>query len=375
MLCKMSCCTRSLARIGLGTAGQRKRTGFTLVELLVVIAIIGLLVALLLPAVQAAREAARRAQCANNLRQLSLGMHHYASTKQRFPSLGNVYAGASTTLGYSFFVELLPYIERSTLYDRLDRTENPRLALAPHNKALTDGLVFPEFVCPSSNLPELANVEHHSPGRQQEGDAMSTRPQYIAMSGAVADRKSTPPPRFDEPENKPCCSCCGDKASTGIFSPRGILAPLEPSKIASVTDGLSNTALLGEASVYYIDADGESQHIYGRTGILLGSDEAWRRQMRFFHATTVRYRLNTISSELPGIAHNWGSNLPLASPHPGVVHVALGDGAVLFVSDEMELIVLKQLATKDDGAIVSIDCWPKGWVCPFPPCGSTRPRA
>lgn len=332
---------------------SRPLHGFTLVELLVVIAIIGVLVALLLPAVQAAREAARRTHCSNNLKQLGLGMHNYASARGQFPSLAITYPGTSYSNGYSFFVELLPYIERSAFYDQLDRTEDPWLVVAPNNKALVDGLIFSEFTCPSSELPELENVERHTPGSQLDGDAMSTRPQYIALSGAVADDPSAPAPRFDEPENEPCCSCCGGNASNGTFSLRGIMATRYRSKISSVTDGLSNTALLGEASVFYFDATGEPQQLYGRTGILLGSP-APGSGARYFHATTVRYRVNTNSSELPGVDHNWGPNLPLASAHPGGVHIALGDGAVLFVSDDMELNVLKRLATKDDGSVVSI---------------------
>jgi hypothetical protein len=177
---------------------------------------------------------------------------------------------------------------------------------------------------------------------------MSTRPQDIALSGAVADRPSDPLPHFEEPENERCCNCCGGNASSGILSRRGMMAPSAPSKISSVTDGLSHTAILGEASDFYIDANGEPQQIYGRSGILFGLAND-----RYFHATTVRYQINTKSSELPGVHFVWGPNLPLVSPHPGGVHVAAGDGAVMFLTEDMELGLLKRLATKDDGDVAA----------------------
>ena len=355
------------------TVSRKQNLGFTLVELLVVIAIIGILVALLLPAVQAAREAARRSQCTNNLKQFALGLHNYASARGRFPSLGILYPETPAPHAYSFFVELLPYIERSALYDQIDRSEDAWLVPSPNNRATFDGLVLPEFVCPSSDLPLLANVERHTPANERPGNIQSTRPQYIALSGGVSDVSGSPSPGprrraapaagygtrqsppFSELENEGCCNCCGGNSSNGIFSRRGIMAPGKPSKLASVTDGLSKTAVLGEASVFYFDAAGEPQHIYGRTGILLGASHLTEPGARFFHATTVRYRVNTTSAELPGVAHNWGSNLPLASPHPGGVLVALGDGSVQFVTDDAELTILKQLATKDDGGVASTE--------------------
>ena len=330
----------------------RQGKGFTLVELLVVIAIIGILVALLLPAVQSAREAARRTQCTNNLKQLGLGVQNFASARGVFPSVSTNKDDhyAHQWYQYSFMVELLPYIERSSLYDQFDLTESPWVAEAPHNKRVIDGLELPEFVCPSSDFPVLANVERHAPGNELPGNAMSTRPQYVALSGAVADGPSDPLPHFEEPENERCCNCCGGNASSGILSRRGVMALSAPSTIASVTDGLSHTALLGEASDWYLDAAGEPQQIFGRSGILFGLAND-----RNFHAATVRYRINTKSTELPGVHFVWGPNLPLVSPHPGGVNVVVGDGAVLFVTDDMELGILKRLATKDDGDVAAFN--------------------
>ena len=185
------------------------RVGFTLVELLVVIAIIAMLVTLLLPAVQSAREAARRSQCINHLKQLSLGMHNFASANESFPSLAT--RTERFAEGYSYWVALLPFIEQQNFHDQLDLEAHPWLAHATSagNKRAIHDVLFPEFVCPSSSHPELGNVERHSPGNARDGDAHSTRPQYIALSGGVEDAANAPAPRFEDAQNARCCDCCG----------------------------------------------------------------------------------------------------------------------------------------------------------------------
>ena len=137
--------------------------------------------------------------------------------------------------------------------------------------------------------------------------------------------------------------------------PEGFWLPqTRPQKLRSVTDGLSKTILFGEASAPYYNFEREPLQVYGRTGITMGSDSVEREfGTRYFHATTVRYAINTDSRELPGVAPNWGANLPLTSEHSGGVHVATGDGAVMFLSDETNLVILKRLATKDDGEVAS----------------------
>lgn len=337
------------------TARSSTARGFTLVELLVVIAIIGVLIALLLPAVQTAREAARRTQCTNRLKQLGLGLHTYADANSEFPSLSfTPPSNPRDTIHFAFWVELLPFIEQAPLYDAIDLDLHPWIVLAPEHQQLFDNLELKEFTCPSSELPLLADVARHTIAREDPSNTQSTRPQYIALSGGVADSLRAAAPRFDEELNETCCSCCGGSASNGVFSPRGVMAPYDQrSKLASITDGLSQTAVLGEASTFYWNDQGEQEHLSGRPGILLGS--AGTSGTRYYHATTVRYEINTTTSGLAGVADNWGSNLPLTSSHPGGVHVALADGSVRFLNEQTELLILKRLATKDDGELTDLD--------------------
>ena len=139
-----------------------KRSAFTLVELLVVIAIIGILITLLLPAVQAAREAARRMTCSNNLKQVGLALLNYESTNRCFPMVGED-AGNRRHLG-SWWVRILPQLESSSTSDKLDHSElwTGNSAL---NKALLDGTVFSYMDCPSSRLPDFVSYNGGSSER------------------------------------------------------------------------------------------------------------------------------------------------------------------------------------------------------------------
>ena len=137
---------------------RRHADGFTLVELLVVIAIIGVLMALLLPAIQAAREAARRSQCSNNLKQFGLATAHYLGAKgDRLPSGGiqdNMWGGLSGNYrGVTFFVYLLPHMEQQTIYSRWDFKDLTKNSLGPN--ALT-ATIIDTLLCPSDQTPERA---------------------------------------------------------------------------------------------------------------------------------------------------------------------------------------------------------------------------
>ena len=162
---------------------MRRTTGFTLVELLVVIAIIGILIALLLPAVQAAREAARRMQCANNFKQLGLALHNYHATWSSFPCGSTQLSKGKERFGHAWPVFLLPYLEQQNLYDNFKWGQNGFIASNKNAKHF-DNVNFSQMFCPSSPYPRFTN------GRNAVGDGGGTRifiGTVVGIAGAIPD--------------------------------------------------------------------------------------------------------------------------------------------------------------------------------------------
>lgn len=310
------------------TARARRRTGFTLVELLVVIAIIGILVALLLPAVQAAREAARRMQCSNNLKQVALASHNFHDTYKRFPPshLGPIPAGEQAGAGtYSGFgqnvgtmVYILPFMEQNAVYDQIESDLNLRLehhpgmpsTMIPANlRPLTQGYWargtawrmaqtrIPGYLCPSDNayansVGTVAFINTYRVGTNSAnfnyfyfsigggGDNMG-RSNYLSCSGAAGAMQNN-----------------GWDTYKGVFSSRSL------SRFADILDGTSNTLFFGE-SVGGYDANKQKEFSHSWIGSA-GAPTAWGME----HGTSARH---------------WNF---FASFHPGIVQFALADGAV-----------------------------------------------
>jgi prepilin-type N-terminal cleavage/methylation domain-containing protein/prepilin-type processing-associated H-X9-DG protein len=142
---------------------RRTALGFTLVELLVVIAIIGVLVALLLPAIQAAREAARRAQCSNNMKNLGLALINYTDVKKRLPAAASAHPGipfGTRAKGATWVLEILPFIEQQALYDRFDKTISVTMSdrAAPDPNGPLLGIPIPLLVCPSDDASAYGGI-------------------------------------------------------------------------------------------------------------------------------------------------------------------------------------------------------------------------
>lgn len=332
------------------------RRGFTLVELLVVITIIGILIALLLPAVQAAREAARRLQCSNNLKQLGLGLHNYHSAHRAFPIGARPGTGDGRYgWGPSFFVHLLPFIEQAALADKWPWTDkghtnanegyvggNENLQGTPVN---IDHLPMPAFRCPSSVLPMF----------RSETWPCSCMSSYTGIMGAVEATGDYVPRRYR--------SCCYYGTHNGLISGSGMLVPLLSIRIADCTDGTSNTIILGEISDWAKDATGKHQHVDPSwyegwsvgggnwTAVIDTADtsSSYDSMDRHFHLNSVRYPVGTRTYGLPGINVLSAPNGPLLSAHPGGAHTCLTDGSVRFLSDSTDLETLKFLADRDDG--------------------------
>ncbi len=342
------------------------RRGFTLIELLVVIAIIAVLIALLLPAVQQAREAARRTQCKNNLKQLGLALHNYHDTFRVFPAgvmHSEVPRSGSSGHGFgpSFYGGLLPFIEQGNIYENLSwvgrspgyigesagstgRDIN-RPVIMPNNQPL----VLTALRCPSSAGP-ISDTDGN----------WEMFAHYAGISGAAE------PTSFSETRVNDV-----NAASTiSIVSAGGLLIPNRCLDLGKATDGTSNTMLLGEMSGSLLRNDGTKSYLSASGtshGWLMGTRAAGTpptldpdgldsADLRCFNINTIRYRPNQEPFALqvfPGMASNVGANNPLTSEHTGGVQIALGDGSVRFISESVSLETIKQLATRDDGQVTA----------------------
>jgi prepilin-type N-terminal cleavage/methylation domain-containing protein len=266
---------------------MRKR-GFTLVELLVVIAIIGVLVALLLPAVQAAREAARRMQCSNHLKQVGLALQNYHDVFQSLPfgararwvqTSGTVPNGQGW--GPSWLVSILPFCEQKPLSDLIEAAElaSPTTAL----NTLTRTVNFVPFnvnnqkiawmLCPSSPLPQTEILLNNT-----QANITSVVPSYVGISGATnhwANRLTTEIP-FLESRLKPKTGIPANATANAIGSSQpiqsqeswgGMLCPNECYGMAACIDGTSNTMIVSEKADYFY-----SGHMANKTGFRIRID-------------------------------------------------------------------------------------------------------
>ncbi|HET6423654.1 MAG TPA: DUF1559 domain-containing protein [Planctomycetaceae bacterium] len=320
---------------------RSRSRGFTLIELLVVIAIIAILIALLLPAVQQAREAARRTQCRNNLKQIGLALHNYHDNYQRFPCpfgiTGYDPASGGERWGHSQWVGLLPYMDQAPLYNQWNFN-------APNegwdgNLAISRAAIIPLIKCPSSNLPPL------SP------NAFPTS-HYYGISGAVprgqfVDWKGV----NDQGTNNPAVP----PQPWGFTSNRG-MSTFGGKNISRCTDGTSNTIIEGEISNFVYDATGnvkDDRRPSRNWSWAMGGLTGWRDWAPQTSNVCIRYAPNSKVLGQDGLVWSaWddasGSNCPLTSTHSGGVHVLLCDGAVRFISDNIDMYVLTILAVRDD---------------------------
>ena len=338
------------------------RRGFTLVELLVVIAIIGVLVALLLPAVQAAREAARRSSCSNNLKQQGIALHNFHDTFNRLPPgcatdmqpFGTANAGTGNGWGSSWMVFILPQVEQGALYDKLLFNGSSGHTNA-NNLVYFNNVIVKGYVCPSSTT---------TPRLKARDGVNIARADYVGIAGAVDSAEFFPTayPWTDGTEK------AGDH---GISSASGTFFHNSQVNLAGLTDGTSNTIIVGEQSTMMKDSAGANQvdwNAGGPYGWTMGvstasSGSSVGNDNRMPNCTNLRYKINYKKTTLAsggdcknaGICPNTGVNSPLISNHPAGVMVLLGDASVRLLSDNTALDVLGRLAVRNDGHVVSLD--------------------
>jgi prepilin-type N-terminal cleavage/methylation domain-containing protein/prepilin-type processing-associated H-X9-DG protein len=319
------------------------RRGFTLVELLVVIAIIGILIALLLPAVQAAREAARRSQCTNNLKQLGLAAHNFSDSHKKLPSSVRP-AGLTPLPRIAGLTLILPFIEQTQIYTTYDQTLNWSHANNKVVKTVVEG-----FLCPSTpaDSHRLDGVPEYALTASWAADVAAVT-DYSPTIGV--DQRLKDLDLVDE---------FGSGALPKNGSPR----------FADITDGLSNTILYAESA--------GRPYVYRKGGKLVGSDltvdrlnaGGWCRPASDFSVDGSSYDGATLPGPCPLNCTNGERVDPAVFPlpyygsegtseayafHPGGANFAFGDGSVHFISETIPILDFARLVTRAGGEVVEL---------------------
>lgn len=333
------------------------QSGFTLVELLVVIAIIGVLVGLLLPAVQAAREAARRMQCSNNLKQIGLSLHNYESAYKKFPA-GLVWVRGGTTIDpkSTGFAALLPFLEQGNAENLI----NQEIPWYMQNSAAVQ-VVLPVYLCPSDPTNRLHRYAFVSAFNAPAGDV------YASCSYAFSVGSHDGIGYYNNFRPRPVIR------QSGVFS-----VNYWP-KISNITDGTSNTFGIGEAASGMkmcegIGCETPLQSPIGENTAVFG----WlvgAANPSSFYAGGFRYSGSWASTVEPlnkspvtdsyfdeanhdSFLPSWNGGTHRVSNfrsfHTGGANFSICDGSVHFLSDSMDQVTYQNLSAMQDGQVVSI---------------------
>ena len=326
---------------------RHRLNGFTLVELLVVIAIIGILIGMLLPAVQTVRESARRASCANKLRQMGLAVRNYTSTFERLPPgatdnlppYGNGYISPG---GFSWMCYIMPQMELGNVSEGCD-FKNSNFWDSSTVQATLGEQVFGVFRCPSSSLTdEFCDFP-------LEGRVNVMVTDYVAVAGhvfgygGIADGPQTSLP------NHPF----------GLHGRNGCFYDNSEVRLEALKDGDSNTLMLSETGDFVYSAGGVEQD--WRPGVVHGFHAGYQRNTpsrRVFNCVTLRHIINPgrrieFTTDASDGVMDRGYNTPLRSGHTAGVNICLADGSVRFVSDTTSTDIFARLANVADGLVIS----------------------
>ena len=331
-----------------------RRPGFTLIELLVVIAIIAVLIGLLLPAVQKVREAAGRAKCQNNLKQIALACLHYESAHGYLPPGGGAFGVADQG---SLHVHILPYMEQDNLYREIRRFRNIREARAAGVLPRT----FPYARCPSDgdepDNPRYCNYRGSMGPQCNRGPCGPSGDPFQEWCNGTSDQPPLPRPKLPGYAHSPNHGDTPDPAQVrGLFNRYGARI-----RLASVTDGMANTLMIGELLPYlnysyristgdagWADSDGGSNPASTIVPINYRINPS-----TFGHTEFVNCAVNCPEGADRCI-WNWAVSWAVKSNHPGGTNFAFGDGGVRFVSQDIDHAVYQYLGCRNDRQAVAL---------------------
>ncbi|QEH33516.1 putative major pilin subunit [Aquisphaera giovannonii] len=353
-----------------------RRRGFTLIELLVVIAIIAVLIALLLPAVQSAREAARRAQCGNNLKQIGLALANYASSTGSFPP-GSIGYGSKPTADcvvrrrHTFMSLILPMMEQNNIYNALNFSLPAVASVGPFGLSVNGAMcnstattmTISSFICPSDQQISLPAIMTSGAGGVK-GFGQSS------YSGSAGTRDIQH-------------WWYGCPASPSGIEPDGMFGYDYNYLIGDVVDGLSNTLFVGEATKFRNDPDQDNSNEWSNDYYSYSSITGVTRPNSVAYVLS-KLNASMIVPDIPadgaGYGADWQRNPStnfqnfgqwgFRSMHPGGVNFVFGDGSVRYLKDSIQVTngtnpvngyvnpgVLRKLATKNGGEVVSADSY------------------
>ena len=337
--------------------------------MLVVIAIIGILIALLLPAIQAAREAARRTQCLSQIKQLGLAVLNYESVRKVFPPSLAPEANFSDYAGpYGFIAVTTPFFEESNLHDLINF--NIRWDF-PGNEQ-TRNTVIPFTKCPSQDSVEPMIIFNQNNGMLGQG---RQRAHYYAVNGAKLNDNCPGKAPWEVTSCGNMYLGTGPQNARGGHATNGIMYPGSKTRLKQITDGTSSTFLIAECSwdfgvsvagwyaggaLYGVQNGGPDP--VGNFNMQLSSngDGFW-----LYNSAQIMYGIGEASNETdpPGSGtkprnattlakHN---DLSFGSKHPGGCHFCLADGSARFVGNNTDIMVLKRFANRHDGTQTALD--------------------
>ena len=353
---------------------RKPRRGFTLIELLVVIAIIGVLIALLLPAVQAAREAARRSQCSNNLKQIGLAIFNYESSTGSFPpgSLTRSQMDRPTPCNnnqaHSMFSFILPYMEQGTIGNAINFSL-PAWGVPGNQSVTTSGITgnfgydqatafttkVATYLCPSDQYTRQTNPTIQSVFAAG-GDNPYSASSYAGVCGTIESQ-------YYGYYGYDLSNC----ETWGQLAPNGIFGKNYAYRVADILDGTSNTLMVGETS-RFVNEPSSKFNFWNRGAGAFGDDVGSGIRIQ-----VVAYTVPKLNAKQTGISPAWLTdpfnwwNLSLypqaanegsfgfRSLHPGGANFLVGDGTVKFVKQTLNPQVYQALGTKSGGELINGD--------------------